>query len=69
MDMLIKLFLTYAAISMFSGIAYVFVYGTIIGVGNTSIGLFILLWGGPFFLGISIAGPILLWKMWKGTLE
>lgn len=64
MNIAIKIFLTYAAISMFSALMYVFVYGSIVGVGHLNLGIFLLLWLGPLASAFSIGGPILLWRLW-----
>jgi hypothetical protein len=64
MNILIKIFLTYASISMVSGLAYVLVYGTIVGIGQTNLGIFMLLWFGPLGIACSIGLPIGLWHLW-----
>jgi len=69
MNTLVKIFLTYAAISMFSGFVYGFGYSVLVGINNTSTGVFLLLWLGPLGIAGSVGIPIILWKMWKGKLD
>lgn len=66
MSIPIKLLITFVSISMFSALAYAFVYGAIIGIRHMNIAVFLLLWLGPLGLAIAIGGPIALYHMWTG---
>lgn len=69
MNILIKIFLTYASISMFSGMLYMIaMMAEIIPLKDIKIGIFIILWFSPVMIAISIGGPILLYEMWMGKL-
>lgn len=69
MNILIKIFLTYASISMFSGMLYMIaMMAEIIPLKDIKIGIFIILWLSPVMIAISIGGPILLYEMWMGKL-
>lgn len=64
MTILIKAFVTYSVLSMVGGLFYGFVYGSIVGISKTNSAIFMLLWGGPLMLTVSIGGPIALYHMW-----
>lgn len=66
MNIILKCFITYSILSMLSAIFYVFIYGSIIGMYNINIGVFLLLWFTPLMITMSIGIPIGLWKMWNG---
>lgn len=67
MNVLIKIFLTYSAISMFSALIWfglsVYDYSH-----YNNLGVFLILWAGPMMLAMSLGLPILLYKLWNGEI-
>lgn len=62
MNLSIKIFLTYAGISMFAGLCLML--GDMGGLIHYHPEMVIILWIGPIMLLMAIGGTILLWKMW-----
>lgn len=64
MNVLIKIFLTYSAISMFSALVY-FGLAVYDYPHYNNLGLCVFLWLSPLMLAMSIGLPVLLYKLWK----
>lgn len=67
MNVTVKLFLTYAAVSMTS--ALILFFGEVVGLWKASSPApFVILWLGPTLIAISIGGPVFLYKLWTGPM-
>lgn len=66
MNTAIKIFLSYAAISMTCGFFLMMLeMSGVIPYRSSSPGVVLVLWLGPAMLGVSIGLPIGLWKLWS----
>ena len=63
MDILVKVFLTYTAISMISAMFIFFLEAADI-VEMKSAAPFVILWAGPFMLAASFGLPYALYRFW-----
>lgn len=63
MKILIKLFLTYTAISMTSALVYFFL--DIVLLHNPLTDLFVILWLGPLIIGACFALPYGIYELWR----
>jgi hypothetical protein len=64
MNYIIKCFLTYSSISMFSAMVY-FILNVLDIIETHRMGIFVILWMGPLVIAGSIGGPYLLYRLWR----
>lgn len=66
MDLVMKIFLTYAAVSMTSALCILFLGGTrLISINSLAWDLFPVLWMGPLMLALAVGLPIGIWTLWS----